>query len=328
MGYNSHPKALSRGGKKESFVPTQTVEHATNPFPHAQRLLRSSETSMFRLLSPSLTVKRRLVLVPRVLPRHRLVAPLLRLGSVRAGTSGTIGQQHIRTVDVDSDLVHPPLARYVHANVVAPGTQLVVLSGQLGLTTDGTIPQGVEAQTTQCFQNIAAILDRAGASLTDIVKLQAYVTDRTYLQGYMKARDAFLEQHKLSTPTYCSTLMIVSGFANEQYVVEVEATAAIPASALPGSGSDAPRKRRIARDSKAWNQRRAPWNRPKQRRHYTSTPTSLDSTTRKPDQVALAAFTSEIRAQQIHAVAATDEGEDARIEIARKSRDYFFYSPM
>jgi enamine deaminase RidA (YjgF/YER057c/UK114 family) len=204
------------------------------------------------------------------------------------------------------------------------------LSGQLGLKPDGSIPQGVEAQTTQCFENIAAILDQAGASLTDIVKLQAYVTDRTYLQGYMKARDAFLAQHNLSTPTYCSTLMIVSGFANEQYVVEVEAMAVISASARSGADGGESHKRRTAHRRNHWagNRRFAPWNHPKQRRSFTSTTTFLDSASRKPDPAALAAFTNDVRAKQIHAVATTDEGDDARIEIARKSRDYFFYSPM
>jgi enamine deaminase RidA (YjgF/YER057c/UK114 family) len=202
-------------------------------------------------------------------------------------------------------------------------------SGQLGLTPHGNIPEGVQAQTMQCFQNIAAILDQAGASLTDIVKLQAYVTDRKYLQGYMKARDAFLQQHQLLVPTYCSTLMIVSGFANEKYVVEVEATAAIPASTVSGSSDRFSPQRASARSRKHWtgNRRRSLWN-SRQNSYFTSTATSLDSSTRKPDPAALAAFTSDVRAQQIRTVAATDEGEDARIEIARKSRDYFFYSPM
>ena len=72
----------------------------------------------------------------------------------------------------------------------------------------------------------------AGAGMEHIVRLNAYVTGREHLPGYMKARDAALGQ----LPPTASTLMMVSGFARPEFVVEVEALAAI-ASAGGGGGS-------------------------------------------------------------------------------------------
>ena len=48
------------------------------------------------------------------------------------------------------------------------------------------------------------------------------MTGREHLPGYMAARDRFV-----ADPAPASTLMIVSGFAREAFVVEVEALAAI-----------------------------------------------------------------------------------------------------
>ena len=117
--------------------------------------------------------------------------------------------------------IRPPFARYSHAVEVPAGHRLLVASGQLGIASDDTVPTGVEDQTRRCFENIKAILRDAGMGLRDIVRINAYVTDRSHLPGYMKARDEYV-----SEPPPASTLMIVSGFAREEFVVEIEVLAA------------------------------------------------------------------------------------------------------
>ena len=117
--------------------------------------------------------------------------------------------------------IHPPFARYAHGVLVPAGAATVFCSGQLGIDPDGVVPDGVEAQTALCFEAIAAILAEAGLNLSDLVRLNAYVTGREHLPGYMAARDRFVP-----SPPPASTLMIVSGFARPEFVVEVEAIAA------------------------------------------------------------------------------------------------------
>lgn len=118
--------------------------------------------------------------------------------------------------------IHPPFARYAHGIEVPAGSRLVLCSGQLGISTDATVPSTVEAQATLCFQAIAAILAEAGMGLCDVVRLSAFVTGREHLKGYMAVRDhAFVD-----LPAPASTLMIVSGFARPEFLVEIEALAA------------------------------------------------------------------------------------------------------
>jgi 2-iminobutanoate/2-iminopropanoate deaminase len=117
--------------------------------------------------------------------------------------------------------IRKPFARYSHGMEVGEGSRLVLCSGQLGVAPDDSVPTGVEAQAALCFENIAAILRETGLTLRDVVKLNAYVTAREHMAGYMAVRDRYV-----SDPPPASTLMIVSGFARPEFVVEIEAIAA------------------------------------------------------------------------------------------------------
>ncbi|PCJ83682.1 MAG: enamine deaminase RidA [Hyphomicrobiales bacterium] len=117
--------------------------------------------------------------------------------------------------------IRAPFANYSHAVEVPQGARLLVCSGQLGVTLEDDIPEGAQAQTDLIFENIIEILKSADMDLQDIVRINAYVSGREHLPGYMKARDKYV-----STPPPASTLMIVSGFASEKFVVEIEVLAA------------------------------------------------------------------------------------------------------
>jgi enamine deaminase RidA (YjgF/YER057c/UK114 family) len=119
--------------------------------------------------------------------------------------------------------ISPPFARYAHGVEVPAGARLVVTSGQLALLPDGSVPDGAEAQARQCFAQCEAILAEAGMGAADVIRINAFVTDRAHMAGYMAARDGWLAQvDRLPA----STLVIVSGFTRPEFLVEVEVTAA------------------------------------------------------------------------------------------------------
>jgi enamine deaminase RidA (YjgF/YER057c/UK114 family) len=117
--------------------------------------------------------------------------------------------------------IKPPLARYSHGIAVPAGLRLVFTSGQLGTAADGGIPGDCEAQADLCFANLAAILAEDGMTLADVIRINAWVTAREHLPGYMRSRD---RQFPGTPPA--STLMIVSGFARPEFLVEIEVVAA------------------------------------------------------------------------------------------------------
>lgn len=119
--------------------------------------------------------------------------------------------------------IRAPFARYSHGVEVPPGNRLLLCSGQLSISVDDQVPETAEAQTELCFANVAAVLKSAGMQLSDIVRINAFVTDRAHLPSYMKVRDRLF-----GDPAPASTLMIVSGFAREVFKVEIEVIAAAP----------------------------------------------------------------------------------------------------
>jgi 2-iminobutanoate/2-iminopropanoate deaminase len=114
-----------------------------------------------------------------------------------------------------------PLARYSHGILVPPGAQLLVTSGQLGIAPGDQVPDDVEAQCVLCFENIKAILAGAGMTFADVIRFNAFVTDRAFFPIYGAVRSRYVEGD-----AFASTLVIVSGFTRPEFKVEVEITAA------------------------------------------------------------------------------------------------------
>ena len=73
-----------------------------------------------------------------------------------------------------------------------------------------------------CFLNIRSILEEANYSLTDVLKVSTFVTSRKYFKDYMRVRDRVFKKIKIKP---VSTLLIVSGFTNPEFLIEIEVIA-------------------------------------------------------------------------------------------------------
>ena len=100
---------------------------------------------------------------------------------------------------------------------------LLFVSGQVALDAHGTVV-GVDdmaAQTRQVFRNLGAVLEAAGASFADVVKLTYFVRDINAIAAIRAARDEFIDT---ANPP-ASTLVEVSRLFMPDLLVEVEAVA-------------------------------------------------------------------------------------------------------
>jgi 2-iminobutanoate/2-iminopropanoate deaminase len=76
---------------------------------------------------------------------------------------------------VSSELAPAALGPYSQA-IVAGG--FVFCSGTAGIDpATGAAPDGIEAQAEQALRNLAAVLDAAGASMSDLVKTTIFYAD-------------------------------------------------------------------------------------------------------------------------------------------------------
>ncbi|AVA22641.1 MULTISPECIES: Rid family hydrolase [unclassified Rhizobium] len=117
--------------------------------------------------------------------------------------------------------VRGPFGNYNHGLLVPPGASLLVTSGQLGIALDDSIPPDITSQAELCFEAIKAILEEAGMSFADVIRISGFVTKREDFPAYMAVRDRYTLD-----PKPASTLIIVNGFTRPEFLVEVEVTAA------------------------------------------------------------------------------------------------------
>ena len=118
--------------------------------------------------------------------------------------------------------VAPPLARYAHAVEIPPGARALFISGQVGIDPDGVMAETAEEQSENVWRNLKAILEDAGMGLDDLVRVNAYITDSRYVAAYRTGRDKVLTGDHVPA----STLVVVSGLADPNMKIEVEAVAA------------------------------------------------------------------------------------------------------
>lgn len=120
-------------------------------------------------------------------------------------------------------------SHYSHSvRVESADGALVFVSGQIARGPDGE-PVGigdVVAQSEQVFRNLEVILAAHGATLAHVVRIGTYLVNGVDRNEFGAVRERYLP-----APPPASTLIYVSALAGEQWLVEVDAVAAVPKSA-------------------------------------------------------------------------------------------------
>ena len=120
----------------------------------------------------------------------------------------------------DPSAIFAPVGPYTHGLEVVEVRRLLFITGTMGLDKDGKAPDGIEAQCSQAWRNIGAILQDAGMSVRNLVKVTCYLADRRYREANMKARAAALGDHRVATTVIAAALL------EDGWLVEIDAIAA------------------------------------------------------------------------------------------------------
>ncbi len=112
---------------------------------------------------------------------------------------------------------------YAHAVAVDGPGRLLFLSGQVPVGPDGTVPDGLEAQTRVAFANVEARLAAAGMTLAHLVKLTAYVPDRATAHALVPIATRILGGPLPAVTGVMGTMFEAS------WLIEIDAIAAGPA---------------------------------------------------------------------------------------------------
>ena len=116
--------------------------------------------------------------------------------------------------------IYPPAGPYAHAVSVAQPQRLLFISGTMGLDPQGVAGKTVEEQLELVWSNLGQILQDAGMTTSNIVKLTCFLSDRSHRGPNMDARRRALGEHKVAT-----TVVVVE-LLETQWLVEIDAVAA------------------------------------------------------------------------------------------------------
>lgn len=79
---------------------------------------------------------------------------------------------------------------------------LVLTSGQIPLTTEGTLVEGgIEEQTHQVFRNLQAVLKEAGSSLDRVLKATVFLKDMNQFAQVNTIYESYFGDHKPARST-------------------------------------------------------------------------------------------------------------------------------
>lgn len=115
--------------------------------------------------------------------------------------------------------VHEPRG-YSHAVKVG---NTIYVAGQVAWDEKRQVVSGgFEAQAVQALENLKRVLEAAGASFKDVVKLNTYIKDLNDLSKYREIR-----QRYFGPPLPASTLVQIVSLASPELLIEIEAVAVI-----------------------------------------------------------------------------------------------------
>lgn len=128
-----------------------------------------------------------------------------------------------RTIVAPEGLMSSPA--FNHA-VIKEGRPVHV-AGQLAIAADGSVVGvgDIDAQCERVWAQVRAVVEAAGGSMADIVKITTYIVEPEHVQPVLAARIRQFPPGEVPA----SALLIVKALARPEFLVEIEAVALIEA---------------------------------------------------------------------------------------------------
>lgn len=113
------------------------------------------------------------------------------------------------------------IGAYSDAIEVGPNLRWLLTSGTPGLATDGDLPKDISGQAELAWKHVISMLEQAGMTVADIVKVTQYLTRAEDIAAYGKVRTRFLGDVRPA-----AMLLVIPQLVRPDFLVEVEIVAA------------------------------------------------------------------------------------------------------
>jgi len=113
------------------------------------------------------------------------------------------------------------IGSYSDAVEVPHNARWLFTAGTPGLALDGTLPNDITGQAELAWTHVTTMLERAGMTVKDLVKVTHYLLHASDIAAYVKVRSRFLGDARPA-----SMLLVVPQLVRPEFLLEVEAYAA------------------------------------------------------------------------------------------------------
>jgi 2-iminobutanoate/2-iminopropanoate deaminase len=113
------------------------------------------------------------------------------------------------------------IGAYSDAVEVPPNARWLFTAGTPGLALDGSLPSDITGQAELAWTHVMTMLERAGMTVKDLVKVTHYLLHASDIPAYVKVRSRFLGDARPA-----SMLLVVPQLVRPGFLLEIEAYAA------------------------------------------------------------------------------------------------------
>lgn len=129
-----------------------------------------------------------------------------------------------KIVRTNPKTISKPFSSYSHVVTAEDAKKLVFCAGQVAADVDGKVlpPDSFEAQAKMVMKNLENALAAGGAKLSDVTKITIYICNPHDVPNARAILNDYFGKHPPG-----STLCILRGLANPNFLLEIEAIAAV-----------------------------------------------------------------------------------------------------
>ncbi len=129
-----------------------------------------------------------------------------------------------RTQISNPNLPAPMRGGAYSSGVEAPAGRTVYVSGQVAFDAEGNVvgEGAIELQTETVLEHVKTVVEEAGGSMEDIVKVTVFITDMGLYDDIHEVRRRYFEE-----PFPASSMVEVSALIDPRLLIEIEAVAVV-----------------------------------------------------------------------------------------------------
>jgi len=116
--------------------------------------------------------------------------------------------------------ISAPASNYSQGVIIPANAERLIIAGQIGTNPDGSLADGLQAQMERAWLNMFAVLEDAGMTKNNLVKVTVFMVGHGHTAAYREVRDRMLDGHAPA-----ATYLVVDGLASPEMLFEVEGEA-------------------------------------------------------------------------------------------------------